>query len=109
MMKRIITNVIAHILNILTPARLVVIAIVAFFFWFLAFGDQGAYQLRRLIEMKNSLLSQRQTLNDEIDRLTKDKEILSNPRNLEMVIRKELGYTRPGEIIFEENNNVDKR
>lgn len=108
-MKRLLLNIISHALNVLTPVRVIVILAVAFFFWFLAFGDQGIYQLKRLLEMKNQLTARKILLNDDIDRLVREKEILSNPDNLEMVIRKELGYIRPGEVIFEEKGHDSKR
>ncbi len=101
-MKRFIINVVARLLNVLTPARLIVLALAGFFFWFLAFGDQGIYKLRLLLDMKSNLLANRQKLNDEIDALTENKEMLSDPKKLEMVIRKELGYIKPGEIIFKD-------
>ena len=101
-MKNFLTKILAHVLNILTPARLVVLLLAVFFFWFLAFGDQGIYKLRRLFEMKSNLNTKRKVLNDDIDNLIKEQKTLSDPKNLEMVIRKELGYVKPGEVIFEE-------
>jgi cell division protein FtsB len=34
--------------------------------------------------------------------MTKEKEMLEDPKNLEMIIRQELGYIRPGEVIYQE-------
>jgi len=105
-MIKAIVNILLRVLNILSPVRLVVVAVVFALFWFLALGDQGIYQLRRILEMRNRLIVERKELNDDIDRLTKERGLLSDPNNLEMVIRKELGYIRPGEIIFEEKNST---
>ncbi|MBT3182336.1 MAG: hypothetical protein HN337_07515 [Deltaproteobacteria bacterium] len=104
-MKHFLINVLARLLNVLTPARLIVLALAGFFFWFLAFGDQGIYKLRLLFDMKGNLLESRQKLNNEIDTLTRDKETLADPGKLEMVIRKELRYIKPGEIIFQDKSN----
>lgn len=100
-----IPKAIAWSLQFLTPVRLVVIAAIVLFFWLFVLGDRGIYQLRRLLDMKNRLIKERQVLNEEIDRLTEEKKILSDPANIEMVIRKELGYIHPGEVVFEEKND----
>lgn len=109
MMKKFFLNILNRLLSIFTPVRLVVVAIVVALFWFLAMGDQGIYQLRLLLEMKNKLTEERMTINDEIDRLTKERKLLSDPKNLELVIRKELGYIYPGEVIFEEKGSANQQ
>ena len=90
------------LLRFLTPIRVIVIAAIGAFFWFFVLGDQGIYRLERLLEMKSRMTAEKQSLNDEIDRLTEEKEALGNPENLETVIRTELGFIRPGEVLFEE-------
>jgi len=93
----------------LTPIRILVVTSVALFFWFVILGDQGISELRRLFEMKHRLEQERRLLNDDIDRLTEEKKILSDPANLEITIRKELGYIKQGEIVFEERRDDDQR
>lgn len=107
-MKQFFKHLLVQILNFLTPVRVMVFLFAGLFFWFLAFGDRGINQLRRLLQMKNQLKAEQTQVNDEVDRLTREKELLSNPANLEMEIRKELGYIRPGEIIFEEKKKADR-
>ena len=104
-----IKKILSNILCFLTPTRSIVIVIVTAFFWFLAFGDQGVYQLKRLLDMKYALISEREELNDSIDLLQKEKNLLSDPKNLEPVIRKELGYIKPGEILFELKQKTDEK
>lgn len=99
---------IINILSVLTPARVAMIAAGAIFFCFVVIGDKGIYELRRVFDMKHRLLGERHRLNEDIDRLTKEKEILSDPANLEMTIRSELGYIKPGEIVFEEKNTSQR-
>lgn len=87
-----------------TPARFLAVVAVIALFWFLVLGDQGVYQFRQLLEMKHRLTAERTQINEEIDNLTHEREILKDPENLEMIIRSELGYIRPGEMLFEEKS-----
>ena len=101
-MKRLVLKILTRVVGVLTPARALALALVGIFFWWFILGDQGVYQLRRLLDMKHRLIKERSALNDDIDRLKREKELLNDPTKLEMVIRKELGYIRPGEIVFKE-------
>jgi cell division protein FtsB len=101
MIKEKLSHLFFHILSFLTPVRVIVFTACFLFLWFLTFGDQGVQKLWKLVEMKNDLTSQRQELSRKIDALNDEKDVLSDPQNLEMVIRKELGYIKPGEVIFE--------
>lgn len=102
-MKRFFNNFRRILLNFLTPSRLIIIAVVGIFFGAMTLGDQGIYQLERLLKMRNRLILERKDLNNEIDRLIREKAILSDPDKLEHVIRSELSYIKPGEVIFEKN------
>ncbi len=97
-----ITKITEGLRRVLTPVRLVVLIAVVAVFWFLVLGDQGIYQFRQLMEMKHRFEAERLKINEEIDALTRERELLKDPKNLEMIIRSELGYIRPGEMIFEE-------
>lgn len=101
-MKRRLRESVSAILHFLTPVRLIVISTLVVFFWFIILGDKGIYQLRRLLDLKMVLIQERQALNEEIDRLNEEKNTLSDPANLEMIIRSELGYIKPGETVFED-------
>ena len=72
------------------------------FLWMLVMGDQGLFRLGQLHELKDDLLSSRQRISDEIDDKAREEQLLQDPKNLEMIIRKELGYIRPGEVIYQE-------
>jgi cell division protein FtsB len=86
----------------LTPARILTFAVVGVIFWVFILGDQGVAQLQHLQEMKHRLLTVRHDLAVKIDRLSQERDLLSDPAHLEAPIRSELGYIRPGEIVFEE-------
>ncbi|MFH0800584.1 MAG: septum formation initiator family protein [Pseudomonadota bacterium] len=101
-MKQRIQTILSSVLHFLTPVRMIVIAVMGAFFWFVILGDKGIYQMRRLLDMKNRLATERRSLNDDIDRLTEEKRLLSDPANLEASVRSELGYIKPGEVVFED-------
>ncbi len=101
-MKKFFAKLFARLSIFFTPTRIGVAVISGLFFWFMVMGDQGIIKLKRLIEMKSNLLAEREALNAEIESLSKEKALLSDPANLELTIRKELGYVRPGEVVFEE-------
>jgi len=99
-LKKIFTKTIA-ILKLLTPVRILVAVLVGAFFWFFVLGDQGLYQLRKLVSMKTDLATRQVDLTNELEQLELEKTRLEDPKNLEMVIRKELGYIKPGEYVFQ--------
>lgn len=107
-MRTFFLNAFTKVLAVLTPVRVIAFMVVAFFFWFLALGDQGVYQLKTLLHMKSELIGKREAVNTSIDELIKERELLKQPDKLEMIIRKELGYIKPGEIIFEEKTASTK-
>ncbi|MBI4211793.1 MAG: septum formation initiator family protein [Deltaproteobacteria bacterium] len=72
------------------------------FFWALVFGDQGVVKLFRLYQLKEHLLEEQSTLARELDRLNTEKAMLEEPRQMEMIVRQELGVIKPGEILFQE-------
>jgi cell division protein FtsB len=101
-MKRAIATALRALAASFTPVRIVVALLVAALFWFLILGDQGVSSLRQLLAMKHRLTADRQKLSGEIDALAREKANLSDPANLETIIRSELGYIKPGEVVFEE-------
>lgn len=91
--------------NTFTPIRIAVAVGAILFFAFLILGDQGVLELNKLVIMKKQLIQQKETLKSDIERLSKEKELLNNPKSLEFVIRNELGFIKPGEIIFQEKDS----
>jgi len=97
-----VKQLIKTIFKIFTPLRVGVILGIAAFFWFLLFGDQGIVEMNKLSMMKKKLIYQKEQLKTDIEKLTREKAALSDSKNLEPVIRNELGYIRPGEVIYQE-------
>lgn len=89
-------------ISFIRPLHVLAAVGVIVFFWFLIMGDQGLYRLRQLYQLRTTLLGQRHKLARDIEEKDREKRMLEDPKNLEMIIRKELGYIRPGEIIFQE-------
>ena len=107
-MPKFLHHVLHRSIAFLTPPRLLLIVGIAAFFWFLVLGDQGVYQLRKLQVMHDDLASQREKLKGEIESLTYEEKRLEDPRNLEYVIREELGMVKPGEVIFQEKRTPEE-
>ncbi|MFH1652650.1 MAG: septum formation initiator family protein [Pseudomonadota bacterium] len=93
---------ISRILDIATPTRVIILAVVIIFFWLLLLGNQGVYQLKKLMLHRDKLELQKKTLINDISNLKERKEFLLKPELLEMTIRQELGYIKPGEILIQE-------
>ncbi|PIR26897.1 MAG: hypothetical protein COV43_00085 [Deltaproteobacteria bacterium CG11_big_fil_rev_8_21_14_0_20_42_23] len=84
-----------------TPFRFFLSLGIAVFLWLSVFGDQGILQLERLKNIKNELQLKEKKLEAKVKELEEEQIILKDPKNLEMVIRTELGFTKPGEVIFQ--------
>lgn len=91
----------AVLLAILNPTRLILIALAFAFLWFIIWGDQGIYQRERLRFLKSKLQRETIQIEQDISKLEEEKELLNDEKHLESVIRKELGYIKPGETIYE--------
>ena len=90
-----------RIFKILTPIRLLLFSVTAIVLGFVIWGDKGIYEREQLRYLNNKLEKERQNILITIKRLQEEKELLSDKRMLENTIRKELGYVKPGEVIFE--------
>lgn len=72
------------------------------FVWFAVFGDQGLYQLHKSTKLRKELKQETVELKKKIENLKETKELLNDPSHLELVIRQELGYVKPGEVVFQQ-------
>lgn len=68
--------------------------------FYAAFGDKGLLHLHHLQLTEEKLATKVANLEAENLRLEREIKSLSNPRYLEKVARKELGYIRSNEVIF---------
>lgn len=72
----------------------VVFAVVAIF------GDQGLLKLRLMNQHEAYLTGQINWIEGENERLTHEIELLEDRRYLEKIVREELGYLRPDEVVY---------
>ena len=52
--------------------------------------------------MRDEMKLQKANLEADLTRLKREYDYLKKPKNLERVIRTELGFIKPGEVIFQE-------
>lgn len=85
----------------INPVPLAAVALTLVFGWLTIFGNQGLVTWQRLgeerarLEREATLLAERRRALEEEDRQ------LDDPAYLEPIIRRELGFVRPGEIVFQ--------
>jgi len=87
-------------LTILSPLHLAVIVTIIALGWFTFFGDSGLFAHRNLSNENTELKNEVGNIKRQIDQLKSEKELLLDPVYLERIIRTELGYVKPGEVIF---------
>lgn len=85
----------------INPIQWVMMAAFLLFCWFVIFGNQGLYTYYSLTSTKNALIAESQELKLRADQLRREEKLLHDPRYLETIIRQEMGYIRPGEIVFQ--------
>lgn len=67
---------------------------------FAILGEQGLLKLHQLHQTEERLEEMITDINAENDALATEIALLKDPRYLEKVIRDELGYLRPDEVIY---------
>ena len=67
--------------------------------WILLFGSDGPYQLERLKQSEQSFLRQKEQLLSEQKNLQSEMKKMETPKYLKHLIRKDLGYVEPNEVI----------
>ena len=85
----------------LNPIQWGMCAVFILFCWFAVFGNQGLYTYYSLQTTKKSLIAENITLHARLMELQREEKLLHEPRYLETIIRQELGYIRPGEVVYQ--------
>ena len=91
-LKKINWSIASHILFFIILAGIIA---------FTVFGDSGLYQLHSLYKSKHKLTYQINENKTMIESLKSEKIRLNNPDYLESIIRKELGYVKDGEVVYQ--------
>ncbi|MBI2345702.1 MAG: septum formation initiator family protein [Deltaproteobacteria bacterium] len=85
----------------LDPLPVVGLLIIGIFGWLIIFGDQGLLTWRALSNTQADLSRDETRLTEKVHALELEIERLEDPYYLEPIIRRELGYVRPGETVFQ--------
>lgn len=85
----------------INPIPLVAIGLILFFGWLMIFGDEGLLTLQQLRQTERQSLKKEQELTHRLDRLHTEIERLKDPAYLEVLVRKEFGYVKPGETVYQ--------
>jgi len=73
----------------------------ALFLWLWIFGNQGLYELQKLIHIRQDLQDNRATLEKEKENLKGELKALEGSSYLDHLVRQELGYVKPNEKIVQ--------
>ncbi len=85
----------------INPIPLAAIGLILIFGWLMIFGDEGLLTLQRLAQTERTLLKTEQELTHRLERRHTEIERLKDPVYLEMLVRKEFGYVKPGETVYQ--------
>jgi len=85
----------------LNPLQWAMVVLFLIFCWFAVFGNQGLYTYYSLLSTKKHLITEEHNLQARLDSLKLEEKRLHDPNYLEIIIRQELGYIRPGEVVFQ--------
>lgn len=91
-LKKINWSIVSHVLFFVILAGIIAFTI---------FGDSGLYQLHSLYKSKHKIEYQINENKNKIEHLENEKIRLNNPTYLESIIRKELGYIKEGEVVYQ--------
>lgn len=83
------------------PIPLAALGVSLVFGWYIVFGDQGLVRLRQLRHTESEMRQRELALASRLQTLAQEKVRLEDPDYLELIIRRELGYVRAGELIYQ--------
>lgn len=83
------------------PLQWAMVVLFLAFCWFAVFGNQGLYTYYSLQTTKTALIAENEVLHARLEALKREEKRLHDPRYLEIIIRQELGYIRPGEVVYQ--------
>lgn len=84
----------------INPIPFAALCLILLFGWYTIFGDQGVLQWRQLYLTKQDLMRTERDLSQQLQHLEQETQRLQDPAYLEPIIRRELGYIKPGERLY---------
>lgn len=97
----VVSKLIAHIRAEWNPLQWAMLIVFLAFCWFAVFGNQGLYTYYKLLSTQERLIAENQAMVARAGELRREEKLLHDPRYLEIIIRQELGYIRPGEVVYQ--------
>lgn len=97
----VVSRVVTHIRTQWNPLQWAMLAVFVAFCWFAVFGNQGLYTYTKLLTTQKALRAEAVMLQAKAEELRREEKLLHDPRYLETIIRQEMGYIRPGEVVFQ--------
>ena len=91
------------------PIPLAALLIVLLTGWYMVFGDQGLLMLKQLQNTQRHLEQSEQLGHQRLEQLTEEAKLLKDPRYLEPLIRAELGYVKPGEVVYQFSESQEEQ
>lgn len=92
---------ITHVRTEWNPIQWIMMLLFMAFCWFAVFGNQGLYTFYSLSNTHKQLISERTEMQARLEDLKHEEKLLHDPRYIETIIRQELGYIRPGEVVYQ--------
>lgn len=85
----------------ISPFYLVTASLTLFILFFTIFGGQGLIKLGEIKKVNHNMKSEIAFLKDQIKDRERQMKLMEDPVYLETVVRQELGYVKPWEVIFQ--------
>jgi cell division protein FtsB len=95
------SRLVVHIRTEWNPLQWAMLAVFMAFCWFAVFGNQGLYTYYKLLSTQKDLRAETEMLHAKAEALRREEKLLHDPRYLEIIIRQEMGYIHPGEVVYQ--------
>lgn len=92
---------IKRVFSIIGPFHIAITALVLILSWYTIFGQQGLYRLVELRKINKGMGVEIASLKNQIEEREGKMALFGDSLYLETVVRQELGYVKPGEVIFQ--------
>lgn len=97
----VVSRLITHIRDEWNPIQWILMLLFLAFCWFVVFGNQGLYTYYSLRNTHENLISESKDMLARLEDLRREEKLLHDPLYIETIIRQELGYIRPGEVVYQ--------
>lgn len=92
---------IRKLITSISPFYLAIGSVVMFLLYFTVFGNQGMIKLGEINRTNQQMKTEVASLKDQIKERERQILLIDDPVYLESIVRQELGYVKPMEVIFQ--------